>query len=62
MKSAILVVDDELNILKALERMLRRSGYQVFSANNAKEALVLLAQHEIKVIITDFRMPEINAV
>ncbi len=60
MKSAILVVDDELNILKALERMLRRSGYQVFSANNAKEALVLLAQHEIKVIITDFRMPEIN--
>ncbi len=60
MKSGILLVDDELNILRALERMLRRAGYDVYCANSAQEGLLLLDQQDIKVIITDFRMPEIN--
>lgn len=60
MKPGILLVDDELNILRALERMLRRAGYDVHCASNAKDALVVLEQQDIQVIITDFRMPEIN--
>lgn len=60
MKSGILLVDDELNILRALERMLRRSGYDVYCASNAQDGLAILKTEEIKVIITDFRMPDIN--
>lgn len=60
MQSGILLVDDELNILRALERMLRRAGYEVYCAQNANDALLMLAEQDIKVIITDFRMPEIN--
>ena len=38
----VLVVDDEVSILKALERLLQRSGYRVFTATTGAEALKLL--------------------
>ena len=60
MKRKILLVDDEINILKALERMLRRAGYDVFTANSAAEGLQLQSQQHCPVVISDFRMPEQN--
>lgn len=56
----ILLVDDEVNILKALERLLRRAGFTVFTAQSAEQALQLLAVTPCQVVISDYRMPETN--
>lgn len=53
----LLLVDDEPNILRALKRLLRTDGYQIFSAESGPEGLEVLARHAIGVIISDQRMP-----
>jgi diguanylate cyclase (GGDEF)-like protein len=56
-KSTLLLVDDEPGIISALNRLLRRENYHVLTANSGEEALALLAEHEVGVILTDQRMP-----
>lgn len=56
----VLLVDDEPSILSALTRLLRRSGYEVFSANSGGEGLVLLEREPIDIVISDMRMPEMT--
>lgn len=60
MSSKVLLVDDESYILKALERLLTRSGYRVFTASSGTEALQALQNDPCQVVISDFRMPEMN--
>lgn len=60
MKRKILLVDDEINILRALERLLRRHGFEVFCASTATEALNLQQQQRCPVVISDYRMPQTN--
>ena len=52
----ILAIDDEVNNLHALKRALRRE-YNVFSATNGEDALTIMEQNEIALIIADHRMP-----
>ncbi len=59
-RKTILLVDDEANILSALKRVLRRDGYEILSAGSAREGFELLATHEVQVILSDQRMPEMN--
>ncbi|WP_205836448.1 HD domain-containing phosphohydrolase [Iodobacter violaceini] len=56
----VLCVDDEANILASLRRLLRRSGYQIITAESGAAALVILGQEKIDLIISDMRMPEMN--
>lgn len=56
----LLLLDDEENILRALTRVLRREGYQILTATRAHDAFELLAKHEVQVILSDQRMPEMN--
>ncbi len=58
----ILVVEDEAVILKLVKRMLADLGYMVLTAGSAKEALQIskVHGHEIRLIITDVIMPEMN--
>jgi len=60
MPNKVLLVDDEVSILRALERLLTRSGYRVFTAANGIEALARLQQYSCQVVISDFRMPEMS--
>jgi len=53
----LLLVDDEPAILSSLKRLLRRENYRILSATSGDEALALLAEHAVGVIITDQRMP-----
>lgn len=53
----ILCVDDEPNIVAALRRLFRSSGYQVSTATSGAEALALLAQEPVDLIFSDMRMP-----
>jgi diguanylate cyclase (GGDEF)-like protein len=62
MERTLLLVDDEADIISALARVLRKDGYRILSASSGKEGLALLAQHEVGVIISDQRMPEMSGV
>jgi DNA-binding NtrC family response regulator len=55
-----LVVDDELSICKACEKILQRAGFQVASALSGKAALELLAQEPFDLVFTDLKMVEMG--
>jgi putative nucleotidyltransferase with HDIG domain len=58
----VLFVDDEVNILKALQRLLRSEHMNVLCASRAQEALDLLDKQPCQVVVTDQRMPEMSGV
>ncbi len=60
-KEAILIVDDQAEILRTLERLLRHD-YQVFTAGSGKEALEIAREEQLAVILSDQRMPEMDGV
>ena len=61
MKHSILCVDDEADNVDALERLFRRD-YHILKATTGREALELLAEHPVAVIISDQRMPRMSGV
>lgn len=58
----LLLVDDEENIISSLKRLLRRDGYNILTATSGKAGLEVLEQHQIGVIMSDMRMPEMSGV
>ncbi len=56
----VLVVDDDHEHTVALMRVFERAGYTVSGAGNGQEALALLAEHPIDLVISDLRMPRMN--
>lgn len=56
----ILVVDDEPDVLKVLEKRLQNEGYQVIKANNGKKALMLAEQEKPDLVILDIDMPDMD--
>ncbi len=56
----LLLLDDEENVLRALVRLLRRDGYNIETASNARQAFEILAAQPVQVIISDQRMPDIS--
>lgn len=61
MKYKIMIVDDELVNLRTLERLFR-SDYQVLLAHSGAEALTILEQHDVALLISDQRMPEMSGI
>ncbi len=62
MKHTLLIIDDEIDNLDALERIFRKN-YILLKASSGREALAHLANHkEISVIVCDQRMPEMTGV
>jgi CheY-like chemotaxis protein len=59
-KHTVLCVDDEQNILNSLKRLLRKEGYRFLTSSSGTEAIKLLEQNEVHVVISDQRMPEMS--
>jgi two-component system, sensor histidine kinase and response regulator len=59
-KLAVMFVDDEPKILKALRRVVRREPYQVFFASGGAEALAKMRQTPVQVVVSDLNMPEMD--
>ena len=57
MPKRLLIVDDEPNLLRALEALLGAEGFEVTTARSGPDALVKLAQAVPDLIISDIRMP-----
>ena len=60
-KHPILLVDDEPEILYSLQGLLRRE-FELYTAESGSQALAILQQHPIHVIMSDQRMPEMTGV
>jgi len=61
--NAILVVDDSSSARNHIVELLKRRNFSVFTANNGVQALEKLQQHkDIKMVITDLEMPEMDGI
>ncbi|MEW6326037.1 MAG: response regulator [Thermodesulfobacteriota bacterium] len=56
----VLLVDDETNVLRSLERALRNEEYAILTAGSAAEALDILETAPVDLIISDLGMPGMN--
>jgi len=59
-KENILVVDDSEITLEVIERNLSREGYRVFTAGNAGDAINIIEQTPVDLVITDLKMPRVS--
>lgn len=59
-KENILIVDDDISILELLQRHLSSMDYHTFKAVSVKEALFILKDTFIDLLITDIQMPEVD--
>ncbi|HRQ04459.1 MAG TPA: response regulator [Nitrosomonas halophila] len=63
MGNTIMIVDDEHNILRALERIFNRDGLKVVTATSGEEGLNICRENgDIAVVISDHRMPGMDGV
>lgn len=58
----VLVCDDDKDIVKIISVYLSNEGYNVLSAYNGKEALKLLEEKEVHLVILDIMMPELDGI
>ena len=58
----ILVCDDDKEIVEAIEIYLSKEGYNILKAYNGEEALKMIKNNEIHLIILDIMMPKINGI
>ena len=56
-RPVLLVVDDEPRILSALQRCLRREGYEIVAADSGPAALRMLRERRVDLLLTDHKMP-----
>jgi len=61
-KPAIIVVDDERDVVTILHRLLRdfAGGHEIITASSAAEVLVILDQRNVALVITDYSMCSMN--
>ena len=56
----ILVVDDDSHIRESVAELLKDEGYNTFTAGEGGEALTILGEREIALVLTDLKMPGMN--
>ena len=61
-KLNILVFDDDKEIVEAIEIYLQQEGYQVFRAYDGEDALKILKEEEIHLLIIDVMMPKLDGI
>ncbi|CED94182.1 MULTISPECIES: response regulator transcription factor [Romboutsia] len=58
----ILVVDDDKEIVESIEIYLKNEGFNIFKAYNGIEALEILVEKEIHLILMDIMMPKLDGI
>ena len=59
-KENVLIVDDDVNILELIHRHLQSFNYHTYKAVSVKEALIILKDSKIDLLITDLKMPDVD--
>ncbi len=58
----ILVVDDEKNYTLILKAVLEEEGFETLTANSGKDALSILADSDVDLVLTDMKMPHMDGI
>ena len=58
----ILIVDDEKNYPPILAAVLEEEGYEAWTANSGEEALAILDESEVDLVLTDMKMPQMDGI
>lgn len=53
----VLVVDDDINLVKVVEYNLAEEGYKVLTASSGEQGLEILLENHVDLVLTDIRMP-----
>ncbi|WP_020585727.1 HD domain-containing phosphohydrolase [Desulfobacter curvatus] len=61
-KISVLVVDDEKSILKLAQRLVLQEGYNCLVASNGLEAISVMEETVVDVVITDLAMPKMGGI
>jgi len=61
-KETVLIVDDEKEISDLIEIYLKNDGYSVLKASNGLEAIKILEENEVHLIILDIMMPKMDGI
>jgi len=56
----VLVIDDDIHILRVIELKLKNRGYEVLTARDGKEGLTIINTQQPDVVITDINMPKLD--
>jgi chemosensory pili system protein ChpA (sensor histidine kinase/response regulator) len=56
----VLVVDDSITVRRVTQRLLKREGFRVVTANDGLDALEKLAQEKPDVVLSDIEMPRMD--
>ena len=59
-KKQVLIVDDEPNLRKILAAQLSRDGYEVMTAEDGEQGLLMLRENHIDLVVTDLKMPKVD--
>ncbi len=59
-RPSILFVDDEEKVLSAIRRHFLDDDYEILTAGSGKEGLLILERTPVEVVVSDFRMPEMD--
>jgi len=58
MHGNILIIDDEIKLLKLLGMILSQENFNVKEASTARSALMMLEQHDFNIVLSDVRLPD----
>ncbi len=61
-KNTLLTVDDDPYVLESISTLLTEYGYTVFTAQNAIDAIAMVAKVPFDVILTDIKMPQVTGI
>ena len=61
-KPRILIVDDEIIVIRSAERVLKAEGYDVEGALGGREAITKIEQNSYDLVFTDLKMPEVDGI
>jgi CheY-like chemotaxis protein len=61
-KKKILIVDDEADILNLFKEVFETAGYEVWTAENAEDALAVLKTQSVMVMFLDLKLPGMSGV
>jgi len=56
----VLLVDDEVSLIEAIEKLLMGQGYQVSTATSGQEAIELCRRENFDILFLDVNMPDLN--
>ena len=60
MEGHILIIDDEASLRRTMARILQRAGYEVTTASNGEEGLMLVSEQSFDLVFSDIRMPDMS--